>query len=217
MTGRIAVFVALTFLMLVVPGPDFVLITRNTITGSRARGYLTAGGICVGLAFLTGLAASGVAAAVAGNGTVLVVLHVVGGAYLVAIAVQLLLGIHKGRRSIRTGQDHDSVLDTHHQSGPRSTSPVVQGFLNNVLNPKALVFYLTFIPQFLEPGRPVFTQTLSLGLLVVLCAATWWGCYVTAIGGLSRLLGKRSVRTGIDLVAAGALSTIGVVVMLGGI
>lgn len=94
---------------------------------------------------------------------------------------------------------------------------MAQGFLNNVLNPKALVFYLTFMPQFLVPGRPVFLQTLFMGVVVVGCAATWWTLYVTAIGALKAALTRASVQSGIDVGAGITLGGLGVVILLGGL
>jgi threonine/homoserine/homoserine lactone efflux protein len=216
MSDRISAFVAVTFLILVVPGPDFVLVTRNTLAGNRVRGYLTAVGVCTGLAVLTGVTASGVSAVVAANGTALIVLRVMGGAYLLVLAFQFIFKVLRVR-SRRAGSEK---LARQHQLGNRrnglaARSPLLQGFLNNVLNPKALIFYITFIPQFLDPAQPIFRQTLLLGLLVMACAATWWGCYVSAIGSLNRLLARQSVSTGIDIAAAVALAGIGVLVLFG--
>lgn len=94
---------------------------------------------------------------------------------------------------------------------------MVQGFLNNVLNPKALVFYLTFMPQFLISGTPVFVQTLFMGVVVVACAAIWWTLYVMAIGFLSAVLTRTSVRSAIDAGAGVALGGLGIVVLVGGL
>lgn len=69
---------ATTFVMLVVPGPDFVVVTRNAVTGDRRQGYFTAVGICGGLAFLTLVTASGLAAVVAANAMMLLGLRVLG-------------------------------------------------------------------------------------------------------------------------------------------
>lgn len=207
MTADLLVFVATTFLMLVVPGPDFVVVTRNAVTGDRRQAYLTAVGICGGLAFLTLVTASGLAAVIAANPTMLLVLRVLGGAYLVLLGVLLAVSAWRRRRH------PDLVADS-----PRDTrSPIVQGFLNNVLNPKALIFYLTFMPQFLAPGIAVFPQTIVLGVLVVLCAALWWSLYVTAIGSLGALLERAPVRFGVDVGAGAALGALGIVALLGGL
>ncbi|MHA6800667.1 LysE family translocator [Bounagaea algeriensis] len=205
MIAHSPVFIATTFLMLVIPGPDFVVVTRNAVTGDRRQGYRTAAGICTGLAFLTLITASGLAAVVDANTTMLMVLRVLGGSYLVLLGGTLLASAWRRR----PGGGPTS---------PRSAgTPAVQGFLNNVLNPKALVFSLTFMPQFLVPGTPVFAQTLFMGALVVLCAASWWTLYVTAIGLLGGALERASVRSAIDVGAGVALGGLGAVALFGGL
>jgi threonine/homoserine/homoserine lactone efflux protein len=211
MIDHLPVFVAATFLALVVPGPDFALVTRNTITGTRVHGYLTASGICASLVFLTVLTASGVAAVVARSDTMLTLLRVVGGTYLVLLAIQLLMGAWASGSAPAAEDTPPSV----YTAKPGTRSPLVQGFLNNVLNPKALVFYLTFLPQFLNPARPIFVQTMLLGLVVASCAAVWWGCYITAIDRMGRVLRTRPARIGIDAGAGIALGTLGVLIIFG--
>ncbi|GAA4874024.1 LysE family translocator [Saccharopolyspora cebuensis] len=207
MIAHLPVFIATTLLMLVVPGPDFVVVTRNAATGDRRQAYRTAVGICGGLAFLTLVTAGGLAAVVAANATMLVVLRVLGGTYLVVLGGMMMVSAWRRRQ----GPDTDV-------QSPRGTrSPMIQGFLNNVLNPKALVFYLTFMPQFLTAGTPVFAQTLLMGAVVVLCAAAWWTLYVTALGFLSTALARTSVRSAIDAGAGIALGGLGAVTLFGGL
>lgn len=207
MIAHLPVFVATTFLMLVVPGPDFVVVTRNAVTGDRRQAYFTAVGICTGLAFLTLVTASGLTAIIAANATMLMVLRVLGGSYLVLLGGMLVASAWRQQRHPETG-----LISS------RSTrSPVMQGFLNNVLNPKALIFYLTFMPQFLVSGTSVFAQTLVMGAVVVACAATWWTLYATAIGFLSAALARTSVRSAINAGSGVALVGLGTVALFGGL
>lgn len=210
MIAHLPVFVATTVVMLMVPGPDFVVVTRNTVTGGRRQGYVTVVGICAGLTFLTLVTASGLAAVIAAHPTMLMVLRVLGGAYLVLLGGLLVASAWRRRRHFGTGV-------TAQPSTRATRAPMVQGFLNNVLNPKALVFYLTLMPQFLIPGTPVFAQTLVLGAVVVMCAASWWMLYVTAISVLSTVLARAPVRFAIDMGAGVALGALGTVALFGGV
>lgn len=208
MIEHLPVFVATTLLMLAVPGPDFVLVTRNAVTGGRRQALRTTAGICAGLAFLTLLTASGVAAVIAASATMLTILRVLGGAYLLVLGGLVLLSAWR--------RQHEA--DEASSSSGSTRSPLVQGFLNNVLNPKALIFYLTFMPQFLvATGPPVFVQTLVMGVVVVACAAVWWMLYVTAIGYLHTALARGPVRTAIDVGTGAALGGLGAMAMLGGL
>ncbi|MFG2227424.1 LysE family translocator [Streptomyces sp. NPDC048644] len=135
------------------------------------------------------MTASGLAAFLAASTAILNLLRVVGGGYLVLLgALSIFSVVHRPRRQSITPQSAPGNVRT----------AALQGFLNNVLNPKALIFYLTFMPQFLVQGS-AFEQSLLLGGLVVLCAAAWWTLYVTAIGYLSTVLTRKTVRTAIDV------------------
>ncbi|SDK27266.1 Threonine/homoserine/homoserine lactone efflux protein [Actinopolyspora mzabensis] len=208
MIEHVVVFIGTTVLMLAVPGPDFVLVTRNAVAGDRKRGYRTMAGICAGLASLTVITASGLAAVIAASTTMLTILRTAGGIYLLALGGFVLLSLWRRRQRTPTTVPPPR----------RANSPFLQGFLNNVLNPKALLFYLTFMPQFLlASGPPVFVQTLFMGMLVVGCAATWWTLYVTALGSIHPTLARGSVRTAVDAGAGTALGALGAVALVGGL
>lgn len=192
-------------LMLIVPGPDFVLVTRNALIGGRRQAAHTVLGICLGLAVLTCAAAAGVSALISSMPAMLTILRFAGGGYLLVLG--FLLWSSAGKRS-----------EQHAESVPARGSgqtPILRGLLNNLLNPKALIFYLTFLPRFLrEPGPPVFAQTLVMGAIVVACAALWWAVYVSAIGYLRKPLERGSARTVLDRVAGTALAGLGVLTIL---
>lgn len=203
MPQELSVFVATTLLMLVVPGPDFVLVTRNTAAGGRRRGHATTLGICGGLALLTLVAAAGVTAAAA-QPDVLTALRVCGGGYLVLLGMSFAL-------SARSGRTEGSAAVTR----SRIDSPALQGFACNVLNPKALIFYLTFLPQFVRAEGSVPLQTLALGGLVIGCAALWWTIYVATLGSLGTVLARPRVRLGLDVGAGVALCALGATTVAG--
>lgn len=152
----------------------------------RTAGLATAAGIATGLAGYTALAALGVAVLVSASTTALVVLRFAGAGYLVLLGLQSLA-------ALRRGAGGRAAAPSPSRSG--RGAPFLQGLLNNSLNPKALVFFFTFMPQFVVPDAPVWPQTLFLGGTVVVLAAVWWLLYVLAIARLSALLRRpRSAR-----------------------
>lgn len=212
MPNNLSIFIGMTFLVLVIPGPDFVLVTRNATRGARFGGYLTAAGICASLTIFALLAAVGVADVIARSSAVMLVFRIGGGIYLMTLAVQILIGMRSSRdRQEENGDSHEETLVKVSRLG----SPTMQGFFNNILNPKAMVFFLAFLPQFIDKEHPVFGQTLLLGMIVVACAAIWWGCYVTAVGYLGRIMQRPRVRAGIDTCACVALSIFGLLIVIG--
>ncbi|MFC3994769.1 LysE family translocator [Nocardiopsis sediminis] len=200
MPSNVALFISVTLIMLVVPGPDFVIVTRNSLSGGRSQGYLTLIGICCGLAFLTVLAGTGAAAAIAANASLLTALRIIGGAYLALLGGFLAVGA-----LIRARGGTPPPIE-----GTTPRAPIAQGFLNNILNPKALVFYVTFMPQFVSPNGSALAQTLMLGAMVVACAALWWSVYVTAVTRMSALFARPRARAIIDVGAGSALAPLGI-------
>lgn len=213
MPENLLIFFATTVIVLVVPGPDFVVVTRNTVVRGRAAGLATAAGIATGLAGYTALAVLGLTVVIATSETALAVLRFAGAAYLVFLGARALLALWRGRHR-PDGQNapgdsgHPAVESA--SGGAGAHSAFLQGLLNNSLNPKALVFFLGFLPQFVTPGDSATAQTLFLGSCVVALAVVWWVCYVMAIDRISALLRRRRVRQGVELTSGVALTAFGV-------
>lgn len=195
--SRYGEFLALAVVVVLIPGPDFAVVTRNTLTGGRARGRWTSVGICSSN-FLQGTAAAaGLGALVVQAQPAFEAIKWAGVAYL------LYLGVHSLRSAVR-GQS--APLDA--ADGPGGRAVAVggwrQGFLSNITNPKVLVFYLAILPQFLRPGA---------GLLWLLAYA--WShaalslAYLTVVtAGVSRLRGllaRGRVRRAMDATTGAVL------------
>ena len=124
--------------------------------------------------------AVGISAIVVRSATAVTVLKVLGACYLVA------LGILSFRAARRTRREPAARVVAERRPPSAGTS-FVQGFLTNILNPKPALFYLAFVPQFLDPGDPVVALT---GLLVAIHMAisiVWllaWGWFVSRATGL---------------------------------
>jgi threonine/homoserine/homoserine lactone efflux protein len=149
----VLVFMAAALALNLTPGPDMLYVTARSISDGRAAGVLSAFGIAAGtLVHITALAL-GLAALLAAVPLAYDVVRIAGAIYLVVIGLQL---IFRPR-----GASHVASL-------PRSRLRVVfaQAVVTNVLNPKVALFFLAFLPQFVDPaaGAPV-PQIVFLGLL----------------------------------------------------
>lgn len=202
-------FLAALALILVVPGPDFVLVTRNALARGKRAAFATMGGILAGLAFHTVLAASGLSALVAATPAALTVLKFAGAAYLVALGVANLVSTVRRRRSPPEAADEtDRHMTTMPANGART--PFTQGALNNILNPKALIFFLSLLPQFIDPGHPVLPQTLLLSAIVIAMSTGWWLLYITTLNRTGQAMRRPRFRRALDRVAGLALIGLGV-------
>ena len=149
----VLVFMAAALALNLTPGPDMLYVTARSISDGRAAGVLSAFGIAAGtLVHITALAL-GLAALLAAVPLAYDVVRIAGAIYLVVIGLQLML-------RPRTVSDVARL--------PRSRLRIVfaQAVLTNVLNPKVALFFLAFLPQFVDPaaGAPV-PQIVFLGLL----------------------------------------------------
>src|SRR5262249_12788933 len=129
-------FLLASLVLVVMPGPDQALITRNAIAHGRRAGLATMIGGASGIGFHATAATVGLSALLAASATAFTVLKVVGAVYLV------YLGFQAWRHAkLRTADVHPERS--------RGASPFRQGLLSNSLNPKVAVFFVTFLPQFL--------------------------------------------------------------------
>lgn len=198
--STILAFSAIALLAYVTPGPDWFVVMRHAVR-SRRHGWVAAAGVQSGLLVHMTAAAVGVAAVVLASATAFSVLKWVGAAYLVYLGIRALLS---SRGSSDTSED-----------APDQASDVAlfqiwrQAFVANVLNPKAALFFVAVLPQFVSSGGPVSVQILGLGVLDVVLGVVWWSVFVFGIHRLRVFMGGRRARVWTDRVSGTALIGLG--------
>jgi threonine/homoserine/homoserine lactone efflux protein len=148
----LALFLAAGLALNLTPGPDMLYVAARGASEGRAAGVVSALGIGVGTLVHVTLVAAGLAALLAAVPVAYLVLRLGGAAYLVYLGVRAL-----------RGGPHTSLA----QLAPASLGTIFrQGVITNVLNPKVALFFLAFLPQFVDParGNPAL-QIVALGLL----------------------------------------------------
>src|SRR5919201_2273427 len=175
MLGQIAAFTAAATVVTLAPGPDMALVARRAVTDGWRRASITSVGIVTGLLVHATASAAGISVILVRSATAFTVLKIAGACYL------FVLGILSFRAARRTEPEAD-------RRPPRSgRTSFVQGFLNNILNPKPALFYLAFVPQFLQPGDPVFVLTGILVSIHIAISIVWlvtWGWLVGRARGV---------------------------------
>jgi threonine/homoserine/homoserine lactone efflux protein len=152
----IAVFAAAALLFAIVPGPAVIYIVTRSVDQGRSAGFVSALGIATGTLVHVPAAAVGLSALLMSSATAFTVVKYLGAAYLVYLGIRRLLD-----------DDADAI-----DAAPASRSLrriYSQGALVGVLNPKTALFFLAFLPQFVDPARG--STALQLGVLGVLLVA----------------------------------------------
>ncbi|ATD27370.1 LysE family translocator [Vibrio cholerae] len=192
--------IAITILTLT-PGLDTALVIRNTSRAGFADGCTTSLGICFGLFVHATFSAIGISAILAQSAELFQIVKMVGAAYLI------WLGISSLRSLMKTGQGIEVASLAHTQF--RLTRSLREGFLSNVLNPKTAVFYLAFLPQFINPDYSPLAQSLLMALIHFAIAMVWQCGLAGALSSAKNLLKNASFMrwmegtTGVVLVALG--------------
>ncbi|EOG7772808.1 LysE family translocator [Vibrio cholerae] len=195
-----AFLIAITILTLT-PGLDTALVIRNTSRAGFADGCTTSLGICFGLFVHATFSAIGISAILAQSAELFQIVKMVGAAYLI------WLGISSLRSLMKTGQSIEVASLAHAQF--RLTRSLREGFLSNVLNPKTAVFYLAFLPQFINPDYSPLAQSLLMALIHFAIAMVWQCGLAGALSSAKNLLKNASFMrwmegtTGVVLVALG--------------
>jgi threonine/homoserine/homoserine lactone efflux protein len=153
-------FAAASVLIVLLPGPDTLVVVRNLLRGGRRRAAATVVGVLSGLVVWVVAASLGLAAVLRASHTGYDVLRYVGGAYLIFVGVQAL----------RSRAAATSLGETNEprRYGPLLGSGFVAGLATDLLNPKVGVFFVTFLPAFVPHGADVGAVTLALGAVFIL-------------------------------------------------
>jgi threonine/homoserine/homoserine lactone efflux protein len=203
---RVLAFVGVAAILTILPGADMALVTRNVLVVGRQRTMLTITGICAGCVIHAAASALGLSAILATSATAFNVVKSLGAAYLVWIGIQ---SIRESRRSGIPADLSPASLAPARRSSISLVSPLSQGFLTNLLNPKVAIFYLTFLPQFIGPGEPVLRRSLVLATIHIAMGFIWLTTYAWFIDRLGAVLTRPMVKAWLERVTGGLLIALG--------
>jgi threonine/homoserine/homoserine lactone efflux protein len=162
-----ALFLTTGILLNLTPGPDTVYILGRSVAQGRRAGIASALGISAGSILHTGAAALGLSAVLATSAWAFTAVKLTGAAYLIFLGVRALLE-----------RNQDLFIPAHFKRNDPA-SAFRQGILTNVLNPKVALFFLAFLPQFIDATTPSKTVAfLILGLTFVTTGTIW--CLILA-------------------------------------
>jgi threonine/homoserine/homoserine lactone efflux protein len=200
--GSLALFAAASLALAAVPGPAVLYIVAQSVDQGRLAGLFSAAGIAVGGLVHVVAATIGLSSLLASSATAFTIVKYAGAAYLI------LLGI---RRLLTREELEDEMV----RAPQRRRRLFVNGVVVNVLNPKTALFFLAFLPQFVDPDAgAAWLQILALGLMFVaiaLCSDSLWALAAGTLGSWLRrsswYLGVKRWVTGTVFIGLG-LSTV---------
>lgn len=200
--ATLILFLTASLVVIVAPGPDNILVLTRGITLGRRAALVSATGASTGLVCHSLLAAAGLSAVLASSATAYSVIKYAGAAYLIYIGVRSLLDREK--LALSSGEDGPPSLGLRRVYG--------QAVVSNVFNPKIAIFFLAYLPQFVDrsAGISVTFQLLALGLAFALI--TWVifctiACFSGALGGWLRR--RPRVANGLSWLTGGVLIGLG--------
>lgn len=191
-------FIVLSLFVVMSPGIDTALITKRTISAGKSDGFKMALGITAGALVHTFAAAFGLSAILMQSAVAFELVKYIGAAYLIYLGVSSF---------ISKGKNNEQVLENH--KGISKGSAFKQGFLSNVLNPKVAIFFLTFLPQFVNTQSQAAKQLIMMGIIYTLLSIVWFIVFVIFINYLRKWLMSPNVQsmmekaTGIVLIGFG--------------
>ncbi|MEO4053898.1 LysE family translocator [Solibacillus sp. CAU 1738] len=170
-------FLGTAILLTIMPGPDILFVTAQSISQNAKAGISTALGLCTGLLVHITAAVVGISAIIYSSATIFTIVKFAGAGYLLYLAFSAFLS-HSN--SIQLGYKPVRAYKKLYQ----------KGIVMNILNPKVSLFFLALLPQFVQGTENVPMQMLVLGLLFLVQAFIIFSCVSLLAGSIGRVLTK---------------------------
>lgn len=204
--ATLALFIATSLALTLTPGPAVLYILARSVEGGRPAGLASALGVGAGGLVHAALAAVGLSALLASSATAFMVVKWLGAAYLIWLGLQRLLA-------------RDEEIEPTSIEPARLSRVFLQGAIVDVLNPKVALFFLAFLPQFVDPsGGAAWSQVLALGgvfVAVGLCTDGLYALLGSAAGTWLRC-GSAGIRKGGRYVSGGVYLALGAAAAVSG-
>jgi RhtB (resistance to homoserine/threonine) family protein len=199
-----AFFLLAVFLLNVTPGPDTAYIVGRSVAQGRGAGIVSALGISAGCIVHTLATAFGLTAILAASATAFTVIKIAGAIYLIYLGIRLIFAKHE-----HVEQDVQQTI----KSAPKSLHQLfTQGFVTNVLNPKVVLFFVSFFPQFVAADSQHKTLAFLVLGAVFIAMSTVWNTFVAWVAGsvTQKFSGKPGIKKWMDRGVGSAFVGLGI-------
>jgi threonine/homoserine/homoserine lactone efflux protein len=207
--AALGAFIPASLVIILSPGADTFLLLRFAIRQGRSAGFQAMYGILLGLSLVSLLLISGVGLLVTRFPVALDVLTYLGIGILVFLAV---LSLRAARSALRAPAASAGAPAS---DPPTLGNPLRLSLITNVTNPKVLIFYLAFFPQFLGTAESVVWQLVLLSVAFLLVTVIWLVPLVYAASAAKRFFSKRPVAIAMEFSVAGVFLVLAVLLLVG--
>ncbi|WP_251943600.1 LysE family translocator [Staphylococcus sp. Marseille-Q5304] len=204
---EVITFITITLMLILVPGPDFFVVMRNSIHSGKANGAMAALGITTGHVCYSLLVIFGIVFILAKMYYVFLAIKILGACYL----------IYLGLKSILSARKSMDFSESESQLKPDRTSYFTsyqQGFLSTSLNPKALLYYISILPQFVSAGDGATAKLTMLTAITTTVILTWFIFCVFIFQYIKKLLTRRKVKAIFDYTIGAVLIALSINLLL---
>ncbi|MEU7050790.1 LysE family translocator [Streptomyces eurythermus] len=206
MPTHVPAFIVTTLLLAMLPGASQALMIRQVLEGGRRALHGTLAGNASGFLLWSTAAAAGLSAVLLASPTAYALLRIAGGVVL------MILGV----KTLRTALTAGSARPLHEGGGRTDfVGGYLTGLSTNLGNPKAGVFAVSVLPQFVTADGPVFLSTVALGALWALVSASWYALLTWAVGRGRALVSRPAVLRGLGVATGVVLLGLGAGVAAG--
>jgi threonine/homoserine/homoserine lactone efflux protein len=198
MLTAVATFTLAATLIVLLPGPDTLVVMRNLVQGGRSTATLTVAGVLTGLSVWVVTASLGLSGLLEASKTGYTALRIVGAAYLIWIGVQSL----RSRTLAAT-------------TGPTTPRRIIgsgygAGLVTDLLNPKVGVFFVSFLPGFVPHGHAVGSTSLIYGSIFIAVTGAYFAVLLVLAGRVTRWMARPVIRRRLDRITGVVLIGFGV-------
>lgn len=199
MPTHLPVFVATTWLLAMLPGAGQALMVQRTLSGGRRAAWAVIAGNATGLLVWTTAAAVGLSALLLSHPQVYGVVRIIGGLVLLVLGVSTLMAQR------RSADVRPSALRSGYAAGLATT----------LGNPKAGVFAVSVLPQFVTAHGPVLISSIALGALWALVNVSWYALFTWGVDRGRAMVARPTVHRRLQLLTGGVLVLLGLAVATG--
>ncbi|WP_107841480.1 LysE family translocator [Metasolibacillus meyeri] len=193
-------YLFMCIMLIILPGPDTAIVTKNTLLISKKAGLQTMAGTLCALMIHTSAAVLGLSAIIVKSAVAFSIIKYIGAIYLLYLGVKTLIAMTKRKPQLVDAASHKND----------SKSSFTQGFLTNLLNPKVAVFFLTFLPQFLATNSDPLLPFFIMGITYTALTAAWFVGYIYLLHQIRAFMNKPSTQKVMEGVTGAVLILFGV-------